>query len=107
MIVICYPSRCYWQALPPQLGWRRLFDTSTDFFTKTSVTRKLKVNKLFRKLEMNRLSEGYKRAIDKIWGPIAKHGFFGQNPGFWAKKKLISNHVLSTTGKSCVNPFPK
>ena len=27
--------------------------------------------------------EGYKRAIDKIRGPIAKNGFSGQNPARW------------------------
>ena len=31
--------------------------------------------------------EGYKQAIDKIWGPVAKNGFSGENP--------------TTTGQSC------
>ena len=32
--------------------------------------------------EMKRLSEGYKQAIDKIWSPIAKNGYLGQNSSF-------------------------
>ena len=52
---------------------------------------------------MDRLSQGYKRSIDKIWGPIAKmqcnakNGFSGQKPSFWAPKKdshLNGHHVL-------------
>ena len=31
--------------------------------------------------------DGYKQAIDKIWGPVAKNGFSGENP--------------TTTGQSC------
>ena len=53
---------------------------------------------------MNGLSEGYERAVDQNWGCIAKIGFFGQKPRFWAQKKhtlLNGNHVLATTGKSC------
>ena len=40
----------------------------------------------------------------KNWGRMAKIGFFGQKPKFWAPKKnslLGANHVLATTGKSC------
>ena len=37
--------------------------------------------------EMNCLSEGYKQAVDKIWGPMTKNGFFGRKPSFWAKKR--------------------
>ena len=40
--------------------------------------------------EMDRLSEGYKQAIDKIWSPMAKNGFLGWNPGFGPKKTLTS-----------------
>ena len=51
---------------------------------------------------MNGLSEGYKRAVDQNWGLMAKIGFFGQKPRFWAKKPLPNGqHVLATTGKSC------
>ena len=54
---------------------------------------------------MDRLSEGYKRAIDKIWGPMAKNGFSGRNPKFLAQKKhfFTLNPVLTTTGESCTN----
>ena len=54
------------------------------------------------KLEMDRLAEGYKRSIDEIQGPIAKDGFLGRNPNFWAKKRalLAGRHVLATTGQS-------
>ena len=38
---------------------------------------------------MNRISEGYKRAIDKICGPIAKNGVFVQSPSFPAPKKSL------------------
>ena len=46
---------------------------------------------------MDRLSEGYKQAIDKILGPMKKSGFEGSEK----KPLLISNHVLATTEKSC------
>ena len=74
------------------------------FFTKTAVTLDWKVGKSFPRWEMNGLSEGYKRAADQNWGRMAKIGFFGQKPRFWAQKKhtlLGGNHVLATTGKSC------
>ena len=55
---------------------------------------------------MYRLSKDYKRAVDKIWGRMAKIRSLGQKPRFRAKKKrshLGSNNVLATTGKSCAN----
>ena len=48
--------------------------------TKTAVTRKRKVEKSIRRCQIDRLREGYKRAIDEIRGPIAKNGLSGQNP---------------------------
>ena len=49
--------------------------------------------------------EGYKQAIDKIWGPVAKNGFSGENPNFRAQKNIhfvmTQHHVLTTTGQSC------
>ena len=39
---------------------------------------------------MNCLSEGYKRAVDKLWGPMAKNGF---------QALLNPNQVLPTTGQ--------
>ena len=74
------------------------------FFTKTTVTRKRKVEKSIPKCEMDRLSGGYKRARDKIWGHMAKNGFSGREPSFLAQKKhplLNSYHVQATTRKSC------
>ena len=74
------------------------------FFMKTAVTPERKVKKSFPRWEMNGLSEGYKQAVDQIWGRMAKNGFFGQKPRFWAQKKrsLLRIHgVLATTGKSC------
>ena len=46
--------------------------------TETGVTRKRKVEKWIQRCQIDRLREGYKRAIDEIWGPIAK-------TDFWAK----------------------
>ena len=43
---------------------------------------------------MEDIFEGYKRAIDKIRGPIAKNGFLGQNPKILAQKDL---HFLRLT----------
>ena len=53
---------------------------------------------------MNGHSEGYKRTVDQNWGCVAKIGFFGQKPRFWAQKKhtlLYLNHIPAMTGKSC------
>ena len=58
-----------------------------DFFTKTAVTPEQKVEKSFPRWEMNGHSEGYKWVIDQNWGRMAKIGFFGQKPRFWAQKK--------------------
>ena len=52
---------------------------------------------------MNRLSEGYKLAVDQNWGSMAKIGILGQKSRFWAQKKrsvLNGHQVLATTGKS-------
>ena len=65
------------------------------FFRKTTVTQKQKVEKLIPRCEMNCLSKGYKLAIDKIWGRMAKNGFSGRKSGFQAKKKNV--HFLRDT----------
>ena len=76
----------------PTVGWGRFFGVlAVFFFTKTAVSRKRKVEKSIRRCQINRLAEGYKRAIDKIWGPIAKKGFLGRNPNFWAQKKVLTS----------------
>ena len=49
-----------------------------------AITRERKGEKSSPTWEMNRLSEGYKQAIDQNWNRMAKY-----------------NHVLATTGKSC------
>ena len=46
------------------------------------------------RLEMNGLSEGYKRTVNQNWGRMAKIGFFGQNLDFGPK---ISVHFLILT----------
>ena len=80
--------------------------------TETAVTRKQKVKKWIRRCQIDRLREGYKRAIDEIRGPIAKNGFSGRKPKILAKNNplLDSNHVPATTGQCCPKkkyPFPK
>ena len=45
-------------------------------------TRKRKDKKSIQRCQIDRLVKGYKRAIDKIRGPIAKNGFSGQK---WPK----------------------
>ena len=57
------------------------------FFTKTAVTLERKVGKSFPGWEMNNHSEGYKRTVDQNWGRMAKIGFLGKKPKFWAQKK--------------------
>ena len=60
----------------------------------TAVSQKRKVRNSIRRCEINRLAEGYKRAIDIIRGPLAKNGFLGRNP------ILYQNHVPAKTGQS-------
>ena len=68
----------------PTVGWVKTFwRVGQFFFTKTGVTRKRKVEQLIQRLDMNHLVEDYKRAIDKICGPMAKKGFLGRKPRFW------------------------
>ena len=56
-------------------------------FTETAVTPERKIKKLFPRWEINRHAEGYKWVIDQNWGRMAKIGFLGQKPKFWAKKR--------------------
>ena len=55
-------------------------------FTKRAVSWKQKVEKSIQRCQIDRLAKVYKWAIDKIRGPIAKNGFLGQYPNFWAQK---------------------
>ena len=83
------------------------------FFTKTAITQERKVEKSFPTWEMNRLSEGYKQAVDQNWGCLAKNWIFGPKTEILGPKKhslLSSNHVLATTRKSSSKkkkPFSK
>ena len=61
------------------------------FFMKRAVSRKPKVKKLIRRCQIDCLAEVYKWVIGKIQGPIAKTGFWGQNPNFWAQKKGLTS----------------
>ena len=46
----------------------------------------MKAKKLIPRWDMNRLSEGHKVAVDKIWDRMAKNGLSGQNRDFGSKK---------------------
>ena len=52
-----------------------------SFFYEYGLTRKRKVEKLIPRWEMNRLSEGYEQAVDKIWCP---NMHIWQNMTIWA-----------------------
>ena len=86
---------------PNTVGWRKTFwRVGRFFFTKTKCQ---KIDPMVPNRPSCR-AEGYKRAIDEIWGPIAKNEFSGRNPKFWAQKEhtpLRRNHVLAMTGQSC------
>ena len=72
------------------------------FFMKTAVTRKRKVENSIPRWEMDCLSAGYKRAIDKIWGRMAKKRIFGPITEFLGPKKshfLVQTMFLPQPGK--------
>ena len=71
----------------PHSGEGEDFLRRRRFFTKTAKTRERKVKKSLPTWEMNRLSEGFKRAVAQNWGRMAKIGFFGQKLKFWVQKK--------------------
>ena len=81
----------------PLVGWGKTFLRVGQFFF--VFYKNDRNEKSIRSLEMDRLSEGYKRAIDKIWGPTAKNRFSA------LKKDSLLNghHVLATTGQSYAN----
>ena len=43
-----------------------------SYFTKTAIIRERKVEKSISRWEKNRLSKGYKQAIDQNWGRMAQ-----------------------------------
>ena len=56
---------------------------------------------------MNRLSEGYKRVVDKIWSRKAKIRFLGPKPGFQAQTKINIHFLMDTMlCKEKSNLFP-
>merc|ERR1711873_72769 len=61
-----------------------------NFFTETAVTPERKVEKWFPRWKINRHAEGLKWVIDQNWGRMAKIGFLGQKPKFWAQKKAYT-----------------
>ena len=62
----------------------------TNLFTEKAVTPERKVEKWFPRWEINRHGEGEKWVINENWGRMAKIGFFGQKPKFWAQKKRVT-----------------
>ena len=60
------------------------------FFTKTAISPERKDQKSIPRWEINRHAEGYKWVIDQNWRCMAKIGFFGQKPRFWAQKKALT-----------------
>ena len=103
MMVIFQPAVTVSQCPHSEVGQDFLLRRRVTL-TETAVTRKLKVEKWIRRCQIDRLCEGYKRAIDEIRGPIAKNVFSGQNLKILAKKKrslLTPNHVPATTGQCC------
>ena len=61
-----------------------------SFFYEYSHNSGSKSRKLIPRCNMNRLSKGYKRTVDKILGRMATNGCSGQKPSFWAKKKTTT-----------------
>ena len=55
---------------------------------------KKKSRKLIRLCQIDRLAEGYKWAIDEIWGPIEKTNFLAKIRIFGLKKNI---HLLVET----------
>ena len=68
-------------------------------------TRKRKDKKSIQRCQIDRLAKGYKRAIDKIRGPIAKNGFLGQKPARWPENGPPSGRTATYLGP-WVNFFP-
>merc|ERR1712004_850157 len=69
-----------------------------------TINRERKVEISLPRWEMNNLSEGYKRDVDKIGVVWQISDFSARNRDFGPKKKrspLNCNHVLATTRKSC------
>ena len=65
---------------------REDFLARRPFFYENDCNSETKSRKIDPKCEMNRLSEGYNRAVDHIWGHIAKNGFLGKKTSLQAQK---------------------
>ena len=90
------------------VGWGKTFwRVSRFFFTKNTVTRKQKVEKLTPRCDMECNSKGYKRAIVKIWGHIAKktdkraeHRVFGpKKPHSFSLTIYLARHLFTLSLK--------
>ena len=70
----------------PTVGWGKSFwRVGQVFFTKTTVTRKRKAEQTIPRCEMQHHFDGYKGAIDKIWGSM---DFWAENQVFRPKKRI-------------------
>ena len=81
-IISCLFS-CLW-------GGGRLFGASAIFFYKTTVTQKRKVKKSIPRCEIDRLSEGYKRAVDKNLWSYKKTDFRAQKKEHFLVQTMFS-----------------
>ena len=86
---------CYWKTVPSQCSGVG----KTFWRVSRTVPQTRKVKKATPKLLMNRLSEGYKRAVDKIWAHMAKNGFSGRKSSFRAPKKSLRRGKVVLTKK--------
>ena len=71
---------CGGQTVPSQWGGARLLAASEGHPHENGCNSETKSRKM----------EGYKRAIEEIWGPIAKNGLSGQNPKILGKEKCYT-----------------
>ena len=86
----------------PHSGVGEDFLVRRPFFCENRRNSKTKVQKLIPRCKMDRLSEGYKRAVNQIGGCIAKNKFLGRRK----YSHFSCNHVLAMTGKSCAIKKP-
>merc|ERR1712112_661769 len=79
---------CGGQTVSSQWGGARLFAASEGHPHENGCNSETKSRKWIQRCQIDRLREGYKRAIDKIRGPIAKNRLSGQNPKILVKKNV-------------------
>ena len=78
----------------PQWGGARLFAASEGHPHENGRNSETKSQKIDPRCQIDRLSKGYKRAIDEIRGPMEKNGFSGRKPKILSKKSV---HFLRLT----------